>query len=149
MRFWRGVILVALSFVFLLLPISAANDPSVEDCLRSIKGLFTTYKVELLRDFVTAGERVSFSLPGIVPREGFFSREQLHFIFKSIFRKNTTLSFDFSEEKFVNAEGSTIYIFASWVFQEKGSLRTSRGTLFFSLQKRGGRWWVTIFKLYI
>lgn len=149
MKFWRRVTPVAISFVLLLLPIGAANDPSVEDCLLSIKDLFTTYEVELLRDFVFSGERVSFSLPGIVPREGFFSREQLYFIFQDIFRRYNTLSFDFSEENFVSAGETPIYLFASWVFQEKRSLRTSRGTLFFSLQNRGGRWWVTILKLYI
>jgi len=150
-RFWKELILVAVLFAFLSLPIGAgaADDPLLEDCLRSIKDLFTTYEVGVLRDFISDGDRVSFSLPGIVPREGFFSREQLHFIFKDIFRKYTTLSFDFSEEKFVTAGGSPIYLFARWVFQEKGSLRTSRGTLFFSFQKEGGRWWLTILKLSI
>ncbi|TKJ29313.1 hypothetical protein CEE39_09310 [bacterium (candidate division B38) B3_B38] len=150
-RFERAVIVVALFFVFLSLPINAGatDDPSLENCLRSIEGLFRNYRVELLRDFVSRGDRVSFSLPGIVPREGFFSREQLHFIFKDLFRKYTTLNFDFSKERPVNAGGSPIYLFASWVFQEKGSLRTSRGTIFFSLEKKGERWWVTILKLSI
>jgi len=149
MNLWRVLTLVALWLVFLSLPIVAADDSSVDDCLRSIRDLFTTYRVELLRDFVSTGDKVSFSLPGIVPREGFFSREQLHFIFKDIFRKYTTLSFNFSEERFVSEGGSPIYLFANWVFQERGSLRTNRGTLFFSLQKRGERWWVTILKLSI
>ncbi|MFB0517666.1 MAG: hypothetical protein ACETWC_00115 [Acidobacteriota bacterium] len=150
-KFARGVILVALFLAFLSLPIdvNAEDDPSLEDCLRSIEGLFRDYKVELLRNFVSAGDRVSFSLPGIVPREGFFSREQLYFVFKDLFRNYATLNFDFSEERSVSVGGSPVYLFGSWVLQEKGSLRTSRGTLFLSLEKKGGRWWLTILKLSI
>lgn len=150
-KFARGLILVALFLAFLSLPIdaNAEEDPSLEDCLRSIEGLFRNYEVELLRNFVSKGDRVSFSLPGIVPREGFFSREQLYFVFKDLFRNYTTLNFDFSKERSVSVGGSPVYLFASWVLQEKGSLRTSRGTLFFSLEKKGGRWWLTILKLSI
>lgn len=150
-KFARGLILVALFLAFLSLPIdaNAEEDPSLEDCLRSIEGLFRNYEVELLRNFVSAGDRVSFSLPRIVPREGFFSREQLYFVFKDLFRNYTTLNFDFSKERSVSGGGSPVYLFASWVLQEKGSLRTSRGTLFFSLEKKGARWWLTILKLSI
>ncbi len=150
-KFGRRVILVTLFLAFLSLPIDAVveEDPSMEDCLSSIEGLFRNYRVELLKNFVSAGDRVSFSLPGIVPREGFFSREQLYFIFKDLFRNYMTLNFDFLEERSVSIGGGPIYLFASWVLQEKGSLRTSRGTLFLSLQKKEGRWWLTILKLSI
>jgi len=114
---------------------AAPLPPPLEVLERS----FHTGNPGLLRSLLPAEEKVRVSSPSLDLKTGYYSGDQIYFLFQDVFRLRRTRSFRFLRGAEAPPDSQRLLAVARWTYR-KGRSRDFTAEISFDLVRRKGSW---------
>jgi len=93
----------------------------------------------ILRTLLPGGEKIRVSSPSLGLKTGYYSGDQIYFLFQDIFRLRKTHKFHFLRGAEVPPDTQRLIAVARWMYR-KGSSRDFTAEISFDLVHREGAW---------
>jgi hypothetical protein len=131
--------LIALTAVLYGETSRAGKDPALPPPLRKLSRCFQAQSADVLRELLLESGKIRASSPSLGMKPGYYSADQIYFVFQDVFRVYSTLQFRILRGTEIPPHSLRQNVLTRWTYR-KGNSRELTAELSFDLVRRDGSW---------
>jgi len=131
--------IIALSGIIAADSSRSRKESPLPPSLRTLTRCFQLQKAELVRELLKGSGKIRASAPSLGMKPGYYSADQIYFVFQDAFRACTTLDFRILRGAEIPPHSLRQNVLARWTYRKQNS-RELTAELSFDLVRRDGSW---------